>query len=97
MGYFLNMAPSCLMIKIWEYSYHVYHFPPPDPSSCNCNTYLDLVIDAVWEVYDNENYIYYDSAIDKFQFYRKRYICFMSTKNERCKKQIVKRILRGKR
>ena len=47
MGYFLNMAPSCLMIKIWEYSYHVYHFPPPDPSSCNCNTYLDLVIDAV--------------------------------------------------
>ena len=26
MGYFLDLSPACLMIKIWEYSYHVHHF-----------------------------------------------------------------------
>ena len=97
LGYFLDMWPACLMIKIWEYSYHVHHFPPPDPSSCNCSTYLDMCIDALREVYDNENYIYFDSAIYKFQFYRKKCICLMSTKNERYKEQIVEGILRGER
>ena len=95
MGYFLDLSPACLMIKIWEYSYHVHHFSPPDPSSCNCSAYLDLCIDALREVYDNENYIYFDSAIYKFQFYRKKYICLMSSKNERYKEQIVEGILRG--
>ena len=97
MGYFLDMLPSCLMIKIWEHSYHVHHFPPPDPSSCNCSTYLDLCIDALREVYDHENYIYFDSAIYKFQLYGKKYIYLMSTKNERYKEQIVEGILRSER
>ena len=97
MGYFLDMSPSCLMIKIWEYSYHVHYFPPPDLSSCNCSTYLDLCIDALQEVYDHENYIYFDSAIYKFQLYGKKNICLMLTKNERYKEQIFEGFLRGER
>ena len=51
MGYFLNMSPACLMIKIWEFSEHVNHTPPPpDPSSCNCSQYLDICIDTVSEI-----------------------------------------------
>ena len=96
-GYFLDMSSSCLMIKIWEHFYHVHHFPRPNPSSCNCSIYLDLCIDVLREVYHHENYIYFDNAVYKFQFYGKKYICFMSTKNGRYKEQIVKGILRGER
>ena len=56
MGYFLNMTPARLMMKIWKFSYHVHHFP--SDQNCNCQEYLNLCIDAAREVWGNENYIY---------------------------------------
>ena len=94
--YFLNMSPACLMIKIWEFSYHVHHFPPVD-GSCNCQEYLNLCIDAAQEVWDNENFFFFDTALYKFQFYRKKLVCLMSLKNEDYKEQLVESILRGER
>ena len=85
------------MIKIWEFSYHVHHFPLDDKSCCNCQEYLNFCIDAAQEVWDNENYIYFDSALYKFQFYRKKRVCLMSLKNEEYKEQLVESILRGER
>ena len=84
------------MIKIWEFSYHVHHFPPAD-QSCNCQEYLNLCIDAAQEVWDNKNDIYFDTALYKFQFYRKKLVCLMSLKNEDYKKQLLESILRGER
>ena len=95
--YFSNMSPAHPMIKIWEFSYHVHHFPLDDKSSCNCQEYLNFCIDAAQEVWDNENYIYFDSALYKFQFYRKKRVCLMSLKNEEYKEQLVESILRGER
>ena len=94
--YFLNMSPACLMIKIWEFSYHVHHFPPVD-GSCNCQEYLNLCIDAAQEVWDNENFFFFYTALYKFQFYRKKLVCLMSLKNEDYKEQLVESILRGER
>ena len=84
------------MIKIWEFSYHVHHFPPVD-GSCNCQEYLNLCIDAAQEVWDNENFFFFDTALYKFQFYRKKLVCLMSLKNEDYKEQLVESILRGER
>lgn len=50
MGYFLGMSPARLMIKIWEFSYHAHHFPALDPSSCDCQNYLELCIDTAREI-----------------------------------------------
>ena len=70
MGYFLSMSPARLMIKIWEFSYHIQHFPAPDLSSCNCQNYLECCIGTAGEMkWDIENYIYFDSALYKFQFH----------------------------
>ena len=33
---FQNLSPANLMIKMWEFSEHIHHKPPPDSSSCNC-------------------------------------------------------------
>ena len=95
--YFSNMSPARPRIKIWEFSYHVHHFPLDDKSCCNCQEYLNFCIDAAQEVWDNENYIYFDSALYKFQFYRKKRVCLMSLKNEEYKEQLVESILRGER
>ena len=95
MGYFLNMSSARLMIKIWESSYHVHHFP--SDQNCNCQEYLNLCIDAAREVWDNENYIFFDSALYRFQLYRKKLVCLMSLKNEEHKEQLVEGILRGER
>ena len=95
--YFSNMSPARPMIKIWEFSYHVHHFPLDDKSCCNCQEYLNFCIDAAQEVWDNENYIYFDSALYKFQFYRKNRVCLTSLKNEEYKEQLVESILRGER
>ena len=95
--YFSNMSPARPMIKIWEFSYHVHHFPLDDKSCCNCQEYLNFCIDAAQEVWDNENYIYFDSALYKFQFYRKKLVCLMSLKNEEYKEQLVESLLRGER
>lgn len=97
MSYFLNMSPARLMIKIWEFSHHVHHIPALDPSSCNCKYYLQCCIDTAREIWDNENYIYFDSALYKFQFHRKRYVCLMSLKNEDYKEHLVESILRRER
>ena len=97
MGYFLNMSPACLMIKIWEFSEHVHHTPPLDSSSCNCAEYLDICIDTVSEIWDNKNYIYLDTALYMFQFHRKKYLCLMSSSNEAYKEQFVEGILRQER
>ena len=56
---FQNLSPASLMIKIWEFSEHVHHKPPPDPRSCNRQFYLQCFIEAVREVCDNENYIFF--------------------------------------
>ena len=97
MDYFLNMSPASLMIKIWEFSQHVHHFPPADPSCCNCQECLNLCIDSAREVWDNENYIFFDSALYRFQFHRKKLVCLMSLKNEDYKEQLIESILRGER
>ena len=97
MDYFLNMSPASLMIKIWEFSQHVHHFLPADPSCCNCQEYLNLCIDSAREVWDNENYIFFDSALYRFQFHRKKLVCLMSLKNEDYKEQLIESILRGER
>ena len=57
MGYFLNMNPARLMIKIGEFSYHVHHFP--SDQNCNCQEYLNLCIDAAREVWDYEKKIFF--------------------------------------
>ena len=97
MGYVLNMSPARLMIKIWEFSEDVDYTPPLDSSSCNCADYLDICIDTVSEIWDNENYIYLDTALYMFQFHRKKYLCLMSSNNEAYKEQFVEGILRQKR
>ena len=96
MGYFLNMNPARLMIKIGEFSYHVHHFP--SDQNCNCQEYLNLCIDAAREVWDNEIFFFFfDNALYRFQFYRKKLVCLMSLKNEEHKEQLVEGILRGER
>ena len=97
MGYFLNMSPARLMIKIWKFSEHVHHSSLADQSDCNCQEYLNLCIDTAREVWDNENYIFFDSALYRFQFHRKKLVCLMSLKNEDYKEQLVESILRGER
>lgn len=71
-GFFKNMSPARLMIKTWEFSYHVHHFLPENSTDCKCNEYLNLCIDAVREVWDGENYIYFYTALYRFQFHRKK-------------------------
>ena len=57
-GYFLNMSPARLMIKIWKFSEHVHHSSLTNQSDCNCQEYLNLCIDTAREVWDNENSIF---------------------------------------
>ena len=95
MGYFLNMSPARLMIKIWEFSEHVHHSFLPDQKDCNCQEYLNMCIDAAREFWDNENYIFFDSALYRFQFHRKKLVYLIALKNEGFKDQLVESILRG--
>ena len=78
---FSYMSPACLMIKIWEYSHHVLHVKRADSFECNCEEYLNMCIDAATDAWDNENYIFNNSTLYKFQFHRKKYVCLMSVKN----------------
>ena len=41
---FWNLSAAALIIKIWDFSEHVHHKPPLDPSTCNCQYYLDCCI-----------------------------------------------------
>ena len=40
---------------------------------------------------------FFDSALYKFQFHRKKYVVLISTKNESYKEQFIEEILRGER
>ena len=52
-----------------------------------------MCIDAAKDSWDNENYIYFDTALNYFQFHRKKYVCLMSLKNEDYKEQLIEIIL----
>ena len=83
------------MIKIWEFSEHVHHCSLPDPS--NCEYYLRCCIEAAREVWDNENYFFFDSALYRLQFHRKKYLCIMTVTNDHYREYLVESILRGER
>lgn len=68
---FQSLSPASMMIKIREFSEHVHHKPPPDPSSCNCQFYLQCCIEAAREVWDNENYIFLTVLCIDFSFTEK--------------------------
>ena len=68
---FQNLSPASMMIKIREFSEHVHHKPPSDPSSCNCQFYLQCCIEAAREVWDNENYIFLTVLCIDFSFTEK--------------------------
>ena len=68
---FQNLSPASMMIKIREFSEHVHHKPPPDPSSCNCQFYLQCCMEAAREVWDNENYIFLTVLCIDFSFTEK--------------------------
>ena len=72
---FQNLSPASMMIKIREFSEHVHHKPPPDPSSCNCQFYLQCCIEAAREVWDNENYIFLTVLCIDFSFTEKISLC----------------------
>ena len=44
-----GLSPAQLMLEIWNYSEHVHHNPPSDPSGCNCVQYLEWCIDSARE------------------------------------------------
>ena len=92
-----HMSPAHLMIKIWEFSHHFLHSSPDKSFDCQCEKYLNMCINAARDLWDNEKYIYFDTALYHFQFHRKKYLCLMSSKNEDYKEQLVEQILRLER
>ena len=94
---FSYMSPARLMIKILEYSHDILHSAPDQTFECQCQDYRNMCIDAARDDWDVENYIFFDSALYRFQFHRKKYVSLMSLKNEDYKEQLVEGILRGER
>ena len=94
-----NLSISELLISIWEYSKHVHHNPPPDPSSCNCCFYLDCCIEAARTIYDHQEFILFDNSIYKFQFQKTELNDIMplpSLPDQTCKKFCIELILRDR-
>ena len=91
------MYPARLMIKIWEYSHYFFHSSLDKSFDCQCKKYLDMCINAAQDSWDNEKYIYFDSALYNFQFHRKKYLYIMCLRNEDYKEQLVEKVLRFKR
>ena len=89
---FQNLSAASLMIKIWEFSEHVYQNLPPDDSSCNCLFYLACYIEAARQVW-NDSYMHFNIALYRFQFQRNACLDIMSCKNERYKEHLVHSIL----
>ena len=87
------MTPARLMIKIWEFSHHFRHSTSDKSFDCQCEKYLNICIEAARNSWDNENYIYFDTALYNSQFHRKKYLCLMSLKNEDYKEQLIEQIL----
>ena len=81
------------MIKIWEFSHHFRHSTSDKSFDCQCEKYLNICIEAARNSWDNENYIYFDTALYNSQFHRKKYLCLMSLKNEDYKEQLIEQIL----
>lgn len=76
--FFRNLSPASLMIKIWKFFEHVHHKPPSDEFTCNCHYYLNCCIEAAREQW-NDSYMFFDTAIYRFQFHRKNCIDIMSS------------------
>ena len=93
---FRNISTTELMIKIWEFSEHIHQNPPPDLSSCNCYHYLNLCINAARGIWDNDNFIFVDTAIYRFQFCRERYFEIMNLPCHDQKKYFIECILRDR-
>ena len=91
------MSPARLMIKIWEFSHHFVHSAPDKSFDFQCEKCLNMCTDAARDSWDNENYIYFDTALYYFHFHRKKYLCLMSLENEDYKEQLIEGILRGER
>ena len=68
--FFRNLSPAALMIKIWDYSNHVHHTPPPDNLNCNCWFYLNCYIQAAREQW-HEDYIFFIRPYIAFSFEEK--------------------------
>ena len=84
------------MIKIWDFANHVHHIRPHEKESCNCRHYLNLCIHAAREQW-REDYIYFDTAIYRFQFNRKELVDMMSTYNEIFLEHLVRCYIRDVR
>ena len=67
---FSYMTPARLMIKNWEYFNHVLHVSLDESFDCKCQEYLNMCIDAARDTWNTENYIYFDTALYRFQFHR---------------------------
>ena len=91
------MTPARLMIKIWEFSQHFLHSTADKSFDGQCEKYLNICIEAARNSWDNENYIYFDTALYNFQFHRKKYLSLMSLKNEDYKEQLIEQTLRDER
>ena len=91
--FFQNLSPAAVIINILDYSNHVHHTPPPDNETCSCVFYLNCCIDAASEQW-HEEYIFFNTAIYKFQFCRKELIELMSIKNEYALEYFIECILR---
>ena len=63
-----NIPVPELLIKIWEFSEHVYENPQTDLSSCDCRHYLDICIDAARALWDNKNCIFLIQQCIDFNF-----------------------------
>ena len=79
--FFRSLSPEKLMIKIWDFSNHVHHNRRIEKENCNCHHYLNLCIEAAREQWRND-FMFFDTAIYRFQFHRKELVEIMTTTNE---------------
>ena len=63
---FSYMTPARLTIKIWEYSHNVLYVSTGESFDCKCQEYLNMCIDVAREAWNTENYIYFDTALYRF-------------------------------
>ena len=89
-----NIPVPELLIKIWEFSEHVYENPQTDLSSCDCRHYLDICIDVARALWDNENCIFFDTAMYRFQFCRSDFFLIMNLPSLNQKLFCIEMILR---
>ena len=76
-GFFRSLSIEKLLIKIWDFSNHVHHIRPTDTESCNCRHYQNLCTEAAREQW-RDNFMYFDTAMYRFQFHRKELVDIMS-------------------